>query len=203
MNKSESKYFNTALLMDEALIKLLEVKDFEYITVKEICAKAGVNRSTFYLHYETVSDLLTETMEYYNEQFLKQFSVTPDQFIPSIHSAPLNELVLINSEYLRPYLLFIKEHKSLYQAVFKNPACMRAERQLDDISEFVLKPIMKRFQIPEKDQSYRISFYIHGCKAIIQEWIKRNCEDPVEDIERIMIQCIRPDNTQRYQQRGE
>ena len=203
MNKSESKYFNTALLMDEALIKLLEVKDFEYITVKEICAKAGVNRSTFYLHYETVADLLTETMEYYNEQFLKQFSVTPDQFIPSIHSAPLNELVLINSKYLRPYLLFIKEHKSLYQAVFKNPACMRAERQLEGISEFVLKPIMKRFQIPEKDQSYRISFYIHGSNAIIQEWIKRNCEDPVAATERIRIQCIRPDNRQRYQQRGE
>ena len=47
MNKSESKYFNTALLMDEALIQLLEVKDYEYITVKEICEKAGVNRSTF------------------------------------------------------------------------------------------------------------------------------------------------------------
>lgn len=42
MNKSESKYFNTALLMDEALIRLLEVKDYEYITVKEICEKAGV-----------------------------------------------------------------------------------------------------------------------------------------------------------------
>ena len=203
MNKSESKYFNTALLMDEALIKLLEVKDFEYITVKEICAKAGVNRSTFYLHYETIADLLTETMEYYNEQFLKQFSVTPDQFIPSIHSAPLNELVLINSEYLRPYLSFIKEHKSVYRAAFKNPVCMQAERQLEGISEYVLKPIMKRFQIPEKDQSYWISFYIHGCKAIIQEWIKRNCEDAIEDIERIMIQCIRPENKQRYQQCGE
>lgn len=33
--------------MDEALILLLEDKDFEYITVKEICRKAGVNRSTF------------------------------------------------------------------------------------------------------------------------------------------------------------
>ncbi len=32
MNKSESKYFNTALLMDEAFIALLEVKDFEYIS---------------------------------------------------------------------------------------------------------------------------------------------------------------------------
>ena len=55
MNKSESKYFNTALCMDEALISLLKVKDLEYITVKEICEKAGVNRSTFYLHYETIA----------------------------------------------------------------------------------------------------------------------------------------------------
>ena len=50
MNKNESKYFSTAIKMDEALIALLEKKDFSYITVKEICEKAGVNRSTFYLH---------------------------------------------------------------------------------------------------------------------------------------------------------
>lgn len=36
MNKSESKYFNTAKKMDEAFIELLEKKDFEYISVKEI-----------------------------------------------------------------------------------------------------------------------------------------------------------------------
>ena len=54
MNKNESKYFNTALLMDEALLILLETKEFEFITVKEICLKAGVNRSTFYLHYQNV-----------------------------------------------------------------------------------------------------------------------------------------------------
>ena len=48
MNKSESKYYNTAVLMDEALLLLLETKDFDFITIKEICKKAGVNRSTFY-----------------------------------------------------------------------------------------------------------------------------------------------------------
>lgn len=40
--------------MDQALIDLLEAKPFAYITVKEICEKAGVNRSAFYLHYETI-----------------------------------------------------------------------------------------------------------------------------------------------------
>ena len=63
MNKSESKYFNTAIRMDKAFLELLEQKDFAFITVKEICKKAEVNRSTFYLHYETIDDLLSESMD--------------------------------------------------------------------------------------------------------------------------------------------
>ena len=63
-NKQQSRYFATAARMDDAFLALLEKKDFAYITVKEICAAAGVNRSTFYLHYETLGDLLAETPEY-------------------------------------------------------------------------------------------------------------------------------------------
>ena len=48
MNRSESKYFNTARRMDEALLSLLEEKDFAYITVREICARAGVNLALLY-----------------------------------------------------------------------------------------------------------------------------------------------------------
>ena len=62
MEKNESKYFYTAQLMNQALILLLEKKDIEFITVTEITKKAGVNRSTFYLHYETIDDLLSETI---------------------------------------------------------------------------------------------------------------------------------------------
>ena len=53
MNKAESKYFNTALLMNQALLYLLEKQEIDEITIKSICLKAGVNRSTFYLHYDT------------------------------------------------------------------------------------------------------------------------------------------------------
>ena len=72
MNKNESKYFNTALLMDEALLILLETKEFEFITVKEICLKAGVNRSTFYLHYQNVNELLIEAIEMINKRYLDE-----------------------------------------------------------------------------------------------------------------------------------
>ena len=73
MNKSESKYYNTALLMDEALLLLLEKKEYEFITVKEICEKAGVNRSTFYLHYQSIDELLFETIEMINKRFNSSF----------------------------------------------------------------------------------------------------------------------------------
>ena len=49
MNRQQSRYFTTAQLMDEALLDLLQNKGAEFITVKEICKKAGVGRSTFYL----------------------------------------------------------------------------------------------------------------------------------------------------------
>lgn len=62
MNKNESKYFNTAIKMDQSFLELLEKKDFAYITVKEICHEADVNRSTFYLHYETLDDLLKKVL---------------------------------------------------------------------------------------------------------------------------------------------
>ena len=42
MNKSESKYFATAVRMDEAFLRLLEKKDFAYITVKN-CVKRQVS----------------------------------------------------------------------------------------------------------------------------------------------------------------
>ena len=77
MNKQESKYQYTASLMDEALLLLLEQKDYEFITVKEVCQKAGVNRSTCYLHYESMNDLLEETVGMINDRFKKSLSSVP------------------------------------------------------------------------------------------------------------------------------
>jgi len=194
MNKSESKYFNTAILMDEALIRLLEVKEYDYITVKEVCEKAGVNRSTFYLHYETMNDLLAECMEYVKKRFFESFPYTTNDFIGGIGSAPLESLVLINSDYLRPYLTFFKENKSLFKAVYKNPSCMQTQEQYNGMSEYILRPIMKRFHIPDIEQKYWITFFVNGSIAIVREWINGDCKEPIEEIETILIHCIRPDS---------
>ena len=114
MNKSESKYFNTATKMDLALISLLKKKSFDYITVSEICETAGVNRSTFYLHYETVGDLLDETARYLLNDFLSYFSTDTKSIALNLKNCELNELVFIGDKYLIPYLTYIRERKEIF-----------------------------------------------------------------------------------------
>lgn len=41
MNRAENRYFQTAARMNRALLELLGEKGYEYITVKELCARAG------------------------------------------------------------------------------------------------------------------------------------------------------------------
>ena len=124
MTRSESKYFATAARMDEAFLKLLEEKDFEYITVKEICEKAGVNRSTFYLHYETVNDLLTESARYIFDKLIAYMPQDTSEFIERIQTRPLEELHLITPEYLMPYLNFIKEHRRIFRTAIEHSSVL-------------------------------------------------------------------------------
>ena len=119
MNKNESKYFNTAVRMDEALIALLEKKEFSYITVKEICDTAGVNRSTFYLHYENTADLLKEATQHILTRFQSYFKTDLDSISNRFTQTERQDLLFITPEYLIPYLTFIRDNRRLFKTVLR------------------------------------------------------------------------------------
>lgn len=190
MNKSESKYYNTAIRMDEALIALLEKKDFEYITVKEICEKAGVNRSTFYLHYETVNDLLDECVEYTNRKCFEKFGGKQENFSENIRYRNLKDLIFITPEYLKPYLEFVKENKQLFKVALLRPSALNTEKTFADLFRGTFSPILDRFHYSNESKPYVISFYVSGLIAIVSEWIKRDCNESTEEIIEICISCV-------------
>lgn len=194
MNKSESKYFHTALRMDEALLALLEEKDLEYITVKELCHRAGVNRSTFYLHYETVSDLVNETMEMINRRFLSYFPQQEEEILGNPGSRERDELILVTREYLLPYLRFIRENKKVYRAAFRNPGSVGANARYRELKQHILDPILERFEVPAAHRPYYMAYYIEGIAAIVKEWLRQDCSDEVEMIAGIIETCVRPRN---------
>lgn len=190
MKKSESRYFHTAVRMDQAFLELLDRKDMEYITVKEICEKAGVNRSTFYLHYENIGDLLSESIRYMNDQFLEHMNLVSEDYVSRIGECPVSELYLVTPEYLTPYLEYIAQNKRLFRTALKKSSLLELDKTYSQMVHHVFVPILERFQIAEPYHRYMIEFYIHGLMAILSEWLKNDCRDSIRQISEVMEQCV-------------
>lgn len=190
MTRSESKYFATAERMDAAFLELLEEKDFAYITVKEICARAGVNRSTFYLHYETIADLLAESAQHIIDEFLAYMPQDSAAHVSRLHDCPLEELYFMTPAYLTPYLTYIKEHRRVFRAAVEQASVLRMQDAYRQLNRHVLTPILDRYQVPRADQTYLMRFFISGLMAIIDEWVQDDCRNSVEHVIDVMQMCI-------------
>lgn len=149
-----------------------------------------VHRSTFYLHYESINDLVEETINYINEKFVGYFNENSKKFIEKIKNSSLEDLKLVEKKYLTPYLNFIKDNKKVFRASFSNPKGMSAFNKYNHLKEYILNPIFERFNISENERNYLISFYINGIMAIINEWLKEDCKDSISDVEEIIIKCV-------------
>ena len=190
MNKNESKYFNTAIRMDEALITLLEKKDFEYITIKEICDTAEVNRSTFYLHYENTYDLLQETTRYILDKHFAYYSADMQSITNGFEDCEPNELLFITAEYLTPYLRFIKENQRIFKVSIKQFNSMNMNDVYSRMFVHIFNPILERFHVPENERSYIMKFYLTGVYAIVMEWLDKNCSDDMKTVIKVITDCV-------------
>ena len=190
MNKSESKYFNTAKKMDKALISLLEEKSFEYITVSEICKRAEVNRSTFYLHYENTVDLLNETARFLLDDFAAYFNVDVEIITNKFKENSLDELNFISDEYLHPYLSYIKENRIVFSTVLLHSVSFGFNEIFQRLYDNIFNPILERYNYPATDRKYAMMFYLNGITAIVTEWLKDGCEKTIEEVSQIIYGCI-------------
>lgn len=193
-----SRYFETAELIDEAFLELVQEKDLELITVKEICARAGVSRSTFYLHYDTIADLLEESASLVLRRFFNRFDEgAPKRVLDQIRSCPAEELCLMIPEYLVPYLEFVRDNKRLFSAFVENPGGLRMLEAYSSMERHVIFPILDRFGVAPTERPYLMAFYLNGLLAVIEEWIRGNCEEPIERVSGIMQRCCAPGAKQR------
>ena len=190
MNKSESKYFNTAVKMDMALIALLKKKPLEFISIREICETAGVNRSTFYLHYENMGDLLNETTGYLLNDFRSYFPTDIQAVAHSIKNCELKDLVFICDKYITPYLEYIKDHKEVFGTAISHNKTLGLDDVYKRLYENIFDPILERFEYPCEDRKYVMMYYLNGITAIISQWLKDDCIKPVEEISGIITICI-------------
>lgn len=70
-----SKILKTKNTLREALFSLISSKDLDEITVSELCAKARINRTTFYKYYALPADVLREYFTEINDSVFSQISI--------------------------------------------------------------------------------------------------------------------------------
>ena len=70
------KILKTKKTLQEALFVLIASKDLDEITVSELCARARINRTTFYKYYALPADVLREYFKEINDSVLGQISIT-------------------------------------------------------------------------------------------------------------------------------
>lgn len=109
-----------------------------------------------------------------------------------LRTCPTDELYLVTPEYLTPYLSYIRQHHRLFRTATENAQLLGLSDAYDRMCRHVFSPILERFGIPEADRAYRMAFYIHGLMAIIAQWLKADCADPIAHIIFIMQTCVMP-----------
>ena len=64
-NPGDLRVIKTRQTIRGALISLMSEQELSDITITSLCARARINRKTFYRHYRSISDVITE---FENEQ---------------------------------------------------------------------------------------------------------------------------------------
>lgn len=191
MDKKQSKYFYTAKCMEDALLQLLSKKEYPYITIKEVCKTAFVNRSTFYLHYESMDDLLAETIEQINSEFTSSFNEKLKEIPNKIKQVnDIEKLNFITPEYLIPYLNFIKKNKILFTAGLYTPVLEKTMLSIQNLRAGVIDPILEKTGMSKEESEYTFCFYCEGTLSIIKKWIKNDCRDDINFIINIIQNCV-------------
>ena len=70
--KEDLRIQRTRESIRETFEKMICEMDYEQITVKELAQRARINRKTFYLHYNTLDDLLREIQNEMAQNFIKR-----------------------------------------------------------------------------------------------------------------------------------
>ncbi|MNI63299.1 DNA-binding transcriptional repressor FabR [compost metagenome] len=149
----------TKLLLNQALISLLKDKSIGQISVKEICSTAGINRSTFYLHYASSFELL--------EKLEQEIIHNTSEYLKKIEPSNKDGV-----RYIMSFLDYIKKNDALFKVMLlkSNDTMLFPQRLING----VLKNIDSYLQlnVPDKFKQYTYAYLVNGSLAIIQEWIK-------------------------------
>ena len=169
--KEDRRVWRTKKLLTQALTQLLQEKQINEITVKELTDLADMNRGTFYLYYKDMFDMLEKIEDGMFEAL---------DAIVSLHE---HDDV---SQQTKPILLdlfrFIEDNQEMCRVLLSPHGDMNFLHRLNEVvREKCLKawPNIRK-EKGEADFVYHYSFVVFGCAGIVRAWVNRNCPESAE-----------------------
>lgn len=144
----------------DALLILMNEKDFTDITVGEIVKKAGVNRSTYYRHFEKKEDVI--------QYFLDKISKDILEWDNAKESSFEEHLVNVYTHYYR--------HKKQMMTIYKNKLSVLF---LDILKKYLGAETHKDEQASIQ---YDIAFHIGGTFNHFMLWFSRYMADSPDEM---------------------
>lgn len=179
--EKDIRFYKTKERIIKAMIQLLEEKNFEQITVKDICKSAEVSRSGFYLHYLDKYDLVEkyqlEIMEHMNNTLrnISQTHITKEMLMLYMLNYLTNEGKLL--------ALLISEHGS-----------PEVQNQVKDIvKKNALENTLSHLNIEietELEKKYFLAFFSNALFGVLQEWISSGQKESPEYLVKTLNKII-------------
>lgn len=143
-----------------SLIKLLQDRPIAQISVKDVCTDCGLNRQTFYYHFQDIYDLLF---------WMVQKDITVYYHTEKI--APTNM-----SDYLYSLFGYCQEHSKLVRHAYNAANRVRYEIAFRDASEPLLRRKIESYEnynlVSKEDADILISFYAYSAAALFFRWLE-------------------------------
>ena len=168
LKKEDRRVRRTKKLLTQALTELLQKKQVNEITVKELTDLADMNRGTFYMYYKDIFDML----EKIEDELFQKLDVIAQSHE---HGDPTQQVKPILLDLFR----FIEENQEMCRVLLSPNGDMNfLHRLYEAIRERSLEIWKDQMgSLGEKEFDYRYSFVIFGCAGMIRAWVNRSCQE--------------------------
>ena len=156
-----------------ALMRLLQEKDINKITVTELTDFAGVGRSSFYRNFESIENVAVGYVNRIYREYFKEKPANPNSYKKSAFLP-----------FLKERYVFIEQHKDIFSVLHRNGILNSVLMKMDS-------KIKKQFLIADVDESRYFSAMIMSFSAgVIDEWVSGGMKESPEELSEITKHCL-------------
>ena len=179
--KEDRRVRRTKKMLTQALTELLQEKQINEITVKELTDLADMNRGTFYLYYKDIYDML-EKIEDGIFEALDRISLLHEH----------DNVVTQTKPILLDLFRFIGENQEMCRVLLSPHGDMNFLHRLNQVvREKCLQMWPNEEDKKDATFEYHYSFVVYGCVGVFRAWLNSKCQEPAEKMAEMADGMIR------------